>query len=194
MDSLELITRNYLMYVILPLWLLPGVADWVFHRRSRIESTSGLKESLIHALMMAEVGVAVLLGLFCQVTTLVVLLMIADFVVHYATAWWDVSYAVASRREVTPAEQHAHGVLEILPFAAVSFIVCLHWRVLAALVRGGADWGLRWKQPMLASGYLVAILALVGVCIGLPYAEELWRCWRARRAPRRVTRTTLATA
>ena len=183
MTAIELITRNYLMYLILPLWLVPGVADWVFHRRSRIEATSGLKESLIHAVMMAEVGVAVLLGLFFDVTTLVILMMIIDFIAHYATAWWDVSYAVA-HREVVPAEQHAHGVLEMLPFAAVSLVICLHFDQLAALFHGTADFGLRWKQPMLSPVYLVSILAAVGICIGLPYAEELWRCWRYQRRER----------
>ena len=185
MTALELITRNYLMYIILPLWLVPGVADWVFHRRSRIEATAGLKESLIHTLMMAQVGVAVLLGLFFEVTTLVVLLLIADFVLHYVTAWWDVSYAVA-HREVIPAEQHAHGVLEMLPFAAVSLVICLHFDQLAGLFNGAADFGLRWKQPMLSPIYLASILGAVGVCIGLPYAEELWRCWRYRQSHRRA--------
>lgn len=185
MNALELITRNYLMYLILPLWLVPGVADWVFHKRSRIEATSGLKESLIHVVMMAEVGVAVLLGLFFEVTTLVILLLIVDFIVHYATAWWDVSYAVAHRK-VIPAEQHAHGVLEMLPFAAVSLVICLHFDQLLGLFHGTADFGLRWKQPMLSPIYLTSILAAVGICIGLPYAEELWRCWRHQKRERRV--------
>jgi hypothetical protein len=109
--------------------------------------------------------------------------MIIDFIAHYATAWWDVSYAVA-HREVVPAEQHAHGVLEMLPFAAVSLVICLHFDQLAALFHGTADFGLRWKQPMLSPVYLVSILAAVGICIGLPYAEELWRCWRYQRRER----------
>jgi hypothetical protein len=52
---------RYLMYVLLPAWFVPGVVDWWMHRRTRIERTSGLPESLIHALMMTEVGVPVLL-------------------------------------------------------------------------------------------------------------------------------------
>ena len=53
------ITQVYLMYVILPLWLLVGIADWLCHRASHIETTSGAKESLIHLLMLGEVGIKV---------------------------------------------------------------------------------------------------------------------------------------
>ena len=45
-----------LMYFVLPVWLLAGFADWLCHRASHIETTTGAKESLIHLLMFAEVG------------------------------------------------------------------------------------------------------------------------------------------
>lgn len=41
-------------------WLVAGFADWLCHRASHIESTTGAKESLIHLLMFAEVGVPLL--------------------------------------------------------------------------------------------------------------------------------------
>ena len=47
-------TVRYLMYVLLPAWFVPGIADYVMHRRTRIERASGLGESGTHALMMAE--------------------------------------------------------------------------------------------------------------------------------------------
>ncbi|WP_412775329.1 hypothetical protein [Streptomyces violaceus] len=40
-------TTRYLLYGLLPSWFVPGVADWVMHRRTRIEETAGTKESLI---------------------------------------------------------------------------------------------------------------------------------------------------
>jgi hypothetical protein len=43
-----------LMYFVLPLWLIAGFADWLCHRASHIESTTGAKESLIHLLMFVE--------------------------------------------------------------------------------------------------------------------------------------------
>src|SRR5947208_16853774 len=43
-----------LLYFIMPLWFLAGVADWLCHRASDIEHTPGAKESIIHLLMFAE--------------------------------------------------------------------------------------------------------------------------------------------
>jgi len=40
-----------LMYFVLPIWLLSGFADWLCHRATHIETTTGAKESLIHLLM-----------------------------------------------------------------------------------------------------------------------------------------------
>jgi hypothetical protein len=62
-------TDSVLLYFILPLWPAAGFADWLCHHASQIESTSGAKESLIHLLMFAEVGVALLAGLFLQINT-----------------------------------------------------------------------------------------------------------------------------
>ena len=59
--DVESVTIRDLMYVLLPAWLVPGVADYVMHRRTRIERTSGLGESAIHALMMTEISVPLLL-------------------------------------------------------------------------------------------------------------------------------------
>jgi hypothetical protein len=42
------ITRRFLMNVVLPVWLAAGIADWLCHRASSIETTTGPKESVIH--------------------------------------------------------------------------------------------------------------------------------------------------
>jgi hypothetical protein len=39
-----------LMYFILPIWLAAGFADYLCHRASSIDTTSGWKESLLHLL------------------------------------------------------------------------------------------------------------------------------------------------
>ena len=53
----EPVTVIRLMCVLLPAWFAPGVADWVMHRRVGIERTGGLREPLVHSLMMSEVSV-----------------------------------------------------------------------------------------------------------------------------------------
>lgn len=104
-EEFEDITRSFVVNVILPVWLAAGVADWVCHRRTQIERTTGPKESLIHLGMLTEAAIPVLCGMFLEVTSPVRALAIAAALLHDATALWDVSYA-ATRREVTPIEQH----------------------------------------------------------------------------------------
>jgi hypothetical protein len=181
------ITRNFLLYFIVPLWLAAGMADWACHRATDIEGTTGAKESLLHLLMLVEVSIPVLAGLFLEVTSPVLALMIAAFFLHEATALWDVSYAV-TRREVTPFEQHVHSFLEMLPLMAISFIAVLHWPQVQALVgrgREAADTSIRWKKRPLPARYIAADLAGNLLFAWLPYLEELWRSLRAaqRRPP-----------
>jgi hypothetical protein len=92
------VTRNFLMGVVLPLWLAAGLADWACHRATDIETTTGAKESLMHLLMLTEAAIPVRAGLFLQITSPVIALMIASFLLHDMTALWDVSYAVTLRK------------------------------------------------------------------------------------------------
>ena len=48
-------TLLLLMYFVVPVWLMAGFADWLCHRATNIEITSGAKESVIHLLLFAEV-------------------------------------------------------------------------------------------------------------------------------------------
>jgi hypothetical protein len=181
-EAKELAMRRYVIYFLLPMWLVPGVLDHIWHRRKKIETTSGLGESLIHSLMMVEVGIPMLLGLVFEINAGLIALMLAAYLAHEATAIWDVSFAV-ERREVLPREQHTHSFLEMIPFCAVSFVICLHWNQFLALVGKGPErpgFALRLKQQPLGPRYVVRMLGAVALFIGLPYGEELLRCWRAQ--------------
>jgi hypothetical protein len=113
--DVESVTVRYLMYVLLPAWFLPGIADYMMHRRTRIEGTSGLRESGIHALMMTEISVPLLLTALCEVSPLLLGIGAAAAGAREATAIRDVRSAVDGGREVRPAEQHIHNFLESLP-------------------------------------------------------------------------------
>src|SRR5690348_5087032 len=78
--------RRYVMYFLLPMWVVPGALDHLCHRRTKIETASGLEESLIHALMMSETGVPILLGLLFEINAGLIALMIAAYLAHEATA------------------------------------------------------------------------------------------------------------
>ncbi|EFL35991.1 diguanylate cyclase/phosphodiesterase [Streptomyces viridochromogenes DSM 40736] len=178
-------TTRYLLYGLLPSWFVPGVADWVMHRRTRIEETAGTKESLIHSLMMAEVGIPIALTLRYEVNPLLLTVQLGGAAVHEATALWDVRTAVRSEREVKPIEQHIHSFLESLPFGALAALMCLHADQVKSLLRGGAGdpdaWRLVPRRRPLSPGYLAGIAAAIGTCVLLPYGEELLRCVRAGR-------------
>jgi hypothetical protein len=179
--GVEQTLRRYLLYFIMPLWMIAGLLDWYHHRRTKIEETAGTHESLIHLLMMSEVGFPIMVGLFIEVNALVLALMIGAFFAHEATAYWDVAYA-ASRREVSPSEQHVHSFLDVIPFMVVSFMICLYWDQFCALVKVGiepARFELRTKRQPLARSYVDAIVAAVAGTVVLPYAEEFLRCYRA---------------
>jgi hypothetical protein len=166
------------MFFVVPLWLAAGVADWLCHRQSKIETNAGYKESLLRLLMMAEVSIPVILVMFCQVKALVLCVCLAGFIAHRATAYWDLGYAV-KRRTVKPIEQQVHSFLEIVPLMALTCIVALHWDQFIAMFGFGqaiADFGLRAKQPPLPTAYVAALLVGMVLFEALPFIEELIRC------------------
>ncbi|MFF4537049.1 diguanylate cyclase [Streptomyces aureus] len=161
------------------------VADWVMHRRSDIEHTSGVRESAVHALMMTEAGIPVVAGLTAKINPLVLSLMGSAALTHGATALWDVSLAT-HKRAVRPVEQHIHSFLEVLPVTAAAFTACLHWNQLRRAFRSGGrpdDWKLVPKDRPLSAGYLTAIAAGVGLCAGGAGQPHLAARGRCRRRP-----------
>ena len=47
-------TQALLLYFIMPLWFLAGLADWLCHRATDIEHTTGTKETLLHLLSVVS--------------------------------------------------------------------------------------------------------------------------------------------
>ncbi|RVD60155.1 diguanylate cyclase [Mesorhizobium sp. M2D.F.Ca.ET.185.01.1.1] len=170
-----------LMYFILPVWLIAGFADWLCHRATHIESTTGAKESLIHLLMFAEVGIPLLAAMFLEVNALVIAVMIVAFFVHEATAMWDVRYATTART-VGPIEQHVHSFLEMIPLMGLVIVVALHWRQFLALFGAGpetARFDLTWKHQQLPVAYIAVVMIVIVLFELLPYVEEFFRGLRA---------------
>ena len=137
-----------LMYVVFPLWVLAGFADWACHARTGIAVTSGLKENLLHWLMYAEIGVGLAAVAFLEIDAAVLAIVLAVFVVHEATVYWDLDYSTI-RRDVGPLEQMVHSFLELLPRVSRLLLAAIAWPQALALVQMGdvaADWSLRVKS------------------------------------------------
>jgi len=179
MNRTERLTREVILYSLIPTWVAAGVTDWWCHRRTRIEENAGLPESLLHVAMLAQAGLPATLALFLEVDPPLLALTYLATATHTATAYLDVAYA-NPRRTVPPTEQHAHAFLEVLPMAGAALLTVLHPGQARELFLGPrVRWGLRPKKEPLGGGYVAGLLATLAVGLGLPYAGEVLRCTRA---------------
>jgi len=178
--------RRLTTYFIVPVWLGAGFLDYIWHRRTRIETTSGLEESLMHTLMMVEAGPAVLAGLFLEINAGVLAGMIGLSAAHELTVLWDLAYT-APRRAIPAGEQVTHTFLEAPPFVVTAAAICTHWEQFLALMGRGAErprYGIRLQKPPIPWSNVLVILAALGLVGALPHADELRRCIRAKAAGR----------
>ena len=173
-------SRRFLNFVLLPGWMIWGFADYVCHRRSDIEHTSGTHESLTHLLMIASTGVGVTTAMFFEVNGLVLGIMAASTLAHEMIVLWDVGYAV-KLRPPSATEQHVHSFLEVLPFTGLAVSVCLNPSDAVAMLHGetrAAQLRLTPKRHPRAPLYNATVIALVTLTLAIPYVEEFVRCWR----------------
>src|ERR1700712_842097 len=172
-----------LMYAVLPVWTLAGFADYLCHRASRIEETSGVPESILHLVQFSLIAVPTILVLLLQVNAALFLIGIMAILLHHLVAYLDVRYA-SRTREVTPFEQMVHSFLEITPITAFLLLAVLHWPDLLALFGSAAgpnSFAFRWKVHPLPLWYVLSAIGSAAILLGLPYLEELVRCLRGRR-------------
>jgi hypothetical protein len=180
---------NLILYGLLPLWGIAGFIDWCCHRATKVESTSGLKESLIHSLMGIQLGVPILLCLWFEINVLILLICVAMWLLHEVVAHWDVHYA-SPRRTISIWEVHVHNYMATVPLYLLMLILVLNWDVAVKLFT--LDWSgqfgfHRLRTPIGGATYLPAYLAFMGVLCVFPYLEENIRCLRYARMAKRGT-------
>jgi hypothetical protein len=178
---------NLILYGLLPLWGITGFIDWICHRRSQVESTSGLKESLIHSLMGVQLGIPILLCLTFSVNALILLICVATWLAHEFVAHWDVKYS-APRRTITIWEVHVHNYMATVPLYLLMLIVVINWDVAVRLLHGSGQFSLqRLDKPIGSDSYLPEYLTFMTVLCVFPYLEENYRCLRYARAAGKET-------
>jgi len=185
MLSVDMLLWGLLGYVVFPLWLLSGVADYLCHARSDIAHTSGTHESALHLLQTAEIGLPVLVFLFLSTNALTLALMTAGVVAHAATSWRDVKFA-AQLRHISPGEQYVHSFLNVLPWIALALVAILHWPVVVAIFDPAiaSDWTPHWRQPAFDGDILFAVLATSLLFGALPGALEFMHALAVARRGR----------
>lgn len=171
----------FILFCLIPLWIMFGFADWLCHRATNISETAGVKESALHLLMLAEIGIPLLAGLFLEINALVLLVMGIGLVTHEATVLWDLHYA-HGKRDISPIEQHVHSFQEIIPMILFALVCFLHWEQFSALLAwsDAARFSLEWKRDPLPAAYLAAVVGLSALFVGMPFAEEFLRTSRRR--------------
>lgn len=169
---------NTILYVFLPLWGVAGFADWCCHRATKIEHTSGLRETAVHSLMGLQMAAPILLCLLFKVNVMLLLICFAAWIAHEIAAHYDVHYA-APRRHISKWEMHAHNYLSTLPLYMMLLIIVINWPVFLKLI--SLDWAGEFefiRMPYAHGGdsYLpYYLIFMAGVCV-LPYTEENLRC------------------
>ncbi len=192
MDATAALLQRLLLWGLLPLWLLAGFGDWLCHRAQRMEHSAGTRESLLHWLMLLEMGPAVAAALLLEITAGVLALLFALCVAHELTTWWDLRYAYA-RRRIPPLEQWFHALQLSLPWAGLVSLALLHHDQAAALLgQAVPDWTLRIKARPLPPEYLWSVAVAGVLLVALPFAEETLRCRHA--AVKAAQRTRLREA
>jgi hypothetical protein len=101
----------------------------------------------------------VLATLYLEITSPIILMMVAAFLAHEATVYADLRIAV-SKREVTPTEQMVHSFMEIMPLVGIWLVSVLREDELRA------RWGLLLGGPtsLCGSRSSHSRQVIVGVC------------------------------
>ena len=174
--------RRFTTYFIIPIWVGAGFVDYLWHRRTKIETTSGIAESLSHTVMMIEAAPPVLAPLFLEINAGVLGWMIALSIAHEATVLWDLWFT-APRRAIPAGEQVTHTFLEAPPLMVAAAAIVTHWdQFLALLGRGRRRHGLRLQRPVIPLSSILIVLAALGLLGALPHLDELRRCVGAKNA------------
>jgi len=153
-------------HVLYLLWLAAGAMDFLLHRASSIESTSGLKESTLHLAQIAILGAATLLWLSFRASQPLFVILLALMCLHAITGYWDTRVAYPTRA-IRPLEQHVHSVLDLAPWIAIG---AFYW----SLPDTHAVAGLVFEPAPIAM-WLFAIVPALLLTV-LPALVEFRRC------------------
>lgn len=172
MDTRELL-QTLLVWGLYPAWLLAGAGDYLCHRQTDIEHTSGTIESGLHLAQFTTLLIAFSAAVLMNLNAIVYGIMVALVIVHSVLAHVDVSYT-DGRRHISPVEQLVHGFMDVLPLMAVALIGVLHWSEITASPTAPT---FSLRPPELARWLLLGSFAVLS---GVPIVEELARTYRHR--------------
>ncbi|HEY4368706.1 MAG TPA: hypothetical protein VGN07_15835 [Steroidobacteraceae bacterium] len=169
---MAILLKDLMVWVFYPLWLIAGGIDYVCHRRSRIDHTSGSSEAWLHVGQFLTLAVFLWLVACITVTKASLLFMGIALAAHTALAFVDVSYTIG-RRYISPLEQMVHGFMDVLPLVAFALLVILN------LSHPVPDDALQPAWHMVTTSKGILLFGSYLVLAGAPVLEELLRTRRA---------------
>lgn len=155
-------------YVFYLIWLTAGFTDFRLHRASDLAHTSGLRESRLHGVQLAVIGIGVLLWCAFTLTGVVMLILLAIAVLHACLGYADTRSAYGVR-PIVPAEQHVHSILDLAPW------IFLAWSAWHA----SSLWSIEWA-PRPPSVWVALLLPPIPLVI-LPWLIEYAAAGRVAR-------------
>jgi ABC-type amino acid transport system permease subunit len=162
-----------LVWGLYPVWLLAGAGDYLCHRQTDIEHTSGTRESWLHLLQFVTLLIAFAAAALMNLNAIVFGIMLALVIAHSVLAHMDVSYT-DGRRYISPIEQLVHGFMDVVPLIAVVLIGVLHW---SEITTSPTSPIFSLRPPELGRTLLLSSFAVMS---GAPILEELARTYRHR--------------
>ena len=152
------VTGWHLLYL---LWLSAGAMDFMLHKASSIETTSGLEESRLHLVQIGILGLATILWLSFRASPSLLAILLVLVCLHAITGYWDTRVAYP-KRAIRPVEQHVHSILDVAPWVAAGAV---YWflpdkHVGAALTFEPAPLAL-WLFAIVPALFLTVVPALV---------------------------------
>jgi hypothetical protein len=161
-----------LIWIIYPLWLVAGAGDYLCHRKTDIERTSGVSESWLHVAQFGCLALALACAVLLQISAAVFVVMVVLVLTHSALSYIDVRYA-DGRRRILPIEQTIHGFMDVLPLMVLALLGVQYWQEIRA---GSMAFTVRPSIEL----DRVLLLSSFAVLAGLPVLEELLRTLRSR--------------
>jgi hypothetical protein len=159
-----------LIWGIYPAWLLAGLVDYLCHRRTAIERTSGAVESWLHVAQLVCLTVAFACAVLLQISAAVFVVLVLLVLAHSLLSYIDVRYT-DGRRRILPIEQTVHGFMDVLPLIAVAVLGVQHWPEIR-------DGSMTFARAAALDPDRVLLLSSFVVLAGVPVLEELLRTLR----------------
>jgi hypothetical protein len=160
-----------LIWVLYPVWLMAGAGDYLCHRATAIERTSGATESWLHVAQFVCLALALACATLMGISAAVFIVLVVLVLTHSGLSYIDVRYT-DGRRRILPIEQTLHGFMDVLPLVAVAVLGVQHWQEIHT---GSLQFSLRPAIDL----NRVLLLSSFAVLAGFPVLEELVRTTRS---------------